>query len=290
MSFVSVAPDSASEATRTLAGIGSELSAASTAAAAPTTGVAAAAQDEVSTAIAGVFGNFGREFQALSAEAQAFHDQFVAKLAGGMGNYLSAEAANAQQILLDAVNAPANSLLGRPLAGSGATPAQYSARVFDYPTPLGPIQLTLYGEPSLPGPVTVTGGTLQVPTPFALALDALGPEANVLITLRNSSAAFTNAVQTGNPVAAAEALLETPANAASSFFFGQQTVTESYPVPSGTQYTSADISVPLGGLLTPLQPVTLTLHSSNGTVTSIPLDGTEFGGLIPAAEGLLSGS
>jgi NAD(P)-dependent dehydrogenase (short-subunit alcohol dehydrogenase family) len=129
--------------------------------------------------------------------------------------------------------------------------------------------------------VTVTGGTLQVPTPLALALDAVGPEANVLITLQNSGAAFTNAVQTGNPVAAAEALLETPANAASSFFFGQQTITESYPVPSGTQYTSADVSVPIGGLLTPLEPVTLTLHSSNGTVTSMPLDGTKFGGLIP---------
>ena len=225
---------------------------------------------------------------ALSAEAQAFHDQFVTKLAVGLCQYLSAEAANAQQTLLDAVNAPANALLGHP--GMGATPAQYSARVFDYPTPVGPISLTLYGEPSLPGPVTVTGGTLQVPTALALALDAVGPEANVLITLQNSGAAVTNAVHTGYPVAAAEALLETPANAASSFFFGQQTITESYPVPSGTQYTSADVSVPIGGLLTPLEPVTLTMHSSNGTVTSIPLDGTKFGGLISAVEGLLAGS
>jgi hypothetical protein len=118
----------------------------------------------------------------------------------------------------------------------------------------------------------------------------LGPEANVLISLGNGGAAFTNAVQTGNPLAAAEALLETPGNAASSFFFGQQTITESVPVPSGTQYTSADVSVPVGGLLAPLQPVTLTLFSSNGTVTSIPLGGTEFGGLIPGIEGALSGS
>jgi hypothetical protein len=290
MSFVSVVQDSVSEAARTLAGIGSELSAASTAAAVPTTGVAAAAQDEVSIAIAGAFGNFGQEFQALNVEAQAFHQQFVDKLAVAMGQYLSAEAANVQQTLVDVANAPAEALLGHPLNGIGATPAQYSANVFDYQTPLGPISLTLYGEPSLLGTATVTGGTLLLPTPFALALDTLGPEANVLISLGNGGAAFTNAVQTGNPLAAAEALLETPGNAASSFFFGQQTITESVPVPSGTQYTSADVSVPVGGLLAPLQPVTLTLFSSNGTVTSIPLGGTEFGGLIPAIEGALSGS
>ena len=118
MSFVSVVQDSASEAAGTLAGIGSELSAARTAAAAPTTGVAAAAEDEVSIAIARVFGNFGQEFQAVSAEAQAFHEQFVDKLAVGIGQYLSAEAANVQQTLLGAVNAPAEALLGHSLIGN----------------------------------------------------------------------------------------------------------------------------------------------------------------------------
>ncbi|OBI41195.1 PE family protein [Mycobacterium sp. E796] len=288
MSFVSVVPASASEAARTLAGIGSELNAARSSAALPTTGVVAAAQDQVSIAVAEVFGDFGQEFQALSAEAQAFHEQFVGKLAAGLGQYLSAEAANVQQTLLDAGQAPAQALLGNPLTGIGTMP--FSATVFDYPTPFGPILLTLDGDASLLGSVTVTGGTLQVPTPLALGLDALGPEANVLLTLGNGGATFANAVQTGNPVAAAQALLETPANAVSSFFFGQQTISASYPVPPGTQYTSAEISVPVGGLLAPLEPVTLTLSSSDGTVTSIPLGGTEFGGLISAVEGSRTGA
>jgi len=107
MPFVSVVQDDVSEAVRTLAGIRSELSAASSAAAVPTTGVAAEAQDEISTAIAGVFGNFGQEFQSLSAEAQAFHEQGVSTLTAGLGKYLSAEATNVQQTLLNAVNAPA---------------------------------------------------------------------------------------------------------------------------------------------------------------------------------------
>jgi hypothetical protein len=44
---------------------------------APTTGVVAAAEDEVSAAIALLFSNHAQEFQALSAQAGAFHTQFV---------------------------------------------------------------------------------------------------------------------------------------------------------------------------------------------------------------------
>jgi len=303
MSFVSVVPDAVSEAVSTLAGIGSELRAATTATAAPTTGIAAAAQDEVSIAVAGLFGDFGLEFQTLSAQAQAFHHQFVGALTAGMDQYLSAEAANAQGALLNAVNAPAETLLGHPLIGTGTAAASalrtatsaatspidpelnYS---FDYPTPFGPISLTVSGTQFL-GVADVTAGSLSVPRPIALALDAVGPAANVQSALSNGGTAFTNAVQTGNPVAAAQALVETPGNAVSGFFFGQQTITESTPVPSGTGYASADLTIPADGLLSPLQPATLTLYSTNGTETSFPLSGTELGGLLPAIGSVLSG-
>lgn len=53
------------------------LSEATAAAAIPTTQVLAAAADEVSAAIAELFGAHGQEFQALSAQASAFHDRFV---------------------------------------------------------------------------------------------------------------------------------------------------------------------------------------------------------------------
>jgi PE family len=100
MSFLIATPDLVESAAADLAGIRSSLAEAATTAAGPTTGIAAAAQDEVSLAIASMFGNFGQEFQVLSAQAQAFHEQFVSLMNAGAGAYASAEAANAAQVVL----------------------------------------------------------------------------------------------------------------------------------------------------------------------------------------------
>ncbi len=100
MSFVIAEPESVTAAAERLSGIGSNLGEATAAAAAPTTGVVAAASDEVSVAVSEVFGRFGREFQVLGAQAVAFQDQFVTLLNGGAAAYLSTEIANAQQSLL----------------------------------------------------------------------------------------------------------------------------------------------------------------------------------------------
>ena len=134
MSFVVAVPDVLGTAATDLAAIGSTLSAANAAAAAPTTGALAAAEDEVSAAIAAVFSAHGEGFQALGAQAAAFHDQFVQVLTAGVGSYVSAEAANVaaftanpaqtiQQDLLNAINAPFLTLTGRPLIGNGANGA-----------------------------------------------------------------------------------------------------------------------------------------------------------------------
>ena len=82
MSLVIATPDVMAAAATDLADIGSTLSEASAAAAAPTTGVLAAAEDEVSAAIAAVFSAHGQGFQTLSAQAAAFHRQFVQALSG----------------------------------------------------------------------------------------------------------------------------------------------------------------------------------------------------------------
>ena len=83
MSFVIAAPEAVTAAAGNLAGIGSTLGEATAAAAAPTTGVAAAAADEVSIALSEIFGTYGQQFQALSAQASAFHNEFVSLLNGG---------------------------------------------------------------------------------------------------------------------------------------------------------------------------------------------------------------
>jgi PE family len=285
MSFVTVATGAVSEAAKTLEGIGSGLSSARTAAAAPTAGIAAAAQDEVSAAIAKLFSGFGQEFQAVSAQAQAFHDQFVSTLGAGSNQYAIAEA-NTQQALLNAVNAPTEALLGQPLIGTGlgggALPAQaVSFPAINYPTPIGPILLTLYGDQTVPpvGPVSITSGSLQVPTPITLGLDAISPVLNVGLAFQNGSSAFTTALQTGNTTAAITALAETPLNAASGFFIGGQNINGTASIPAYTGYSGVGYKIPVGGLFSPVQPVTLTLFGSDGSQTSFPLTGTKFGGI-----------
>lgn len=119
MSFVNVAPEMVAAAVEDLAGIGSSISAANAAAVALTTDVVPAAADEVSAAIAALFGSHAREYQAISAQSAAFHERLVQTLRSGASAYLGTELANAQQNLLNAVNGPTQAWLGRPLIGNG---------------------------------------------------------------------------------------------------------------------------------------------------------------------------
>lgn len=109
MSFLVAALDGVADAAGSLAGIGSALGEATTAAAIPTTSLEAAAADDVSIAISQTFGACGEQFQALSAQAAALHENFVA------------ERANAQQGLLNAVNVPtgANTAFAEAIGGPG---------------------------------------------------------------------------------------------------------------------------------------------------------------------------
>src|SRR5215472_13717984 len=113
MSYVIAAPELMASAATDLATIGSTLNVANAAAAVPTTGVLAAAEDEVSAAIAELFAGHGRAYQALSTQVATFHRQFVQAVTAGAGSYLSAEAANvaaftvnpAQSVVQDLLNA-----------------------------------------------------------------------------------------------------------------------------------------------------------------------------------------
>ncbi|VBA53729.1 Triacylglycerol lipase [Mycobacterium pseudokansasii] len=72
MSFLLAEPQLVAAAATDLAGIGSTISAANTAAEAATTGVIPAALDEVSAALASLFSAHGQAYQALSAQAARF--------------------------------------------------------------------------------------------------------------------------------------------------------------------------------------------------------------------------
>lgn len=110
MSFVVAVPESVTAAAENLAEIGATLADATAAASASTTGVAVAAADEVSAAVAQLFGSYGRDFQSVSAQAAAFHADFVRVLNGGAEAYLSTEIANAETVLTESFTTPAQAL------------------------------------------------------------------------------------------------------------------------------------------------------------------------------------
>lgn len=80
----------------------------------------------MSAQVAAFLGNFGQEYQLLSVQAEAFHEQFVYMLNAGAEAYLNTEAANAEQNLLNAVNAGAASTLNAGQAVS-LLPGQLAA-------------------------------------------------------------------------------------------------------------------------------------------------------------------
>lgn len=150
MSFVLVAPEILETVAADVAQIGAAVRAGNLAAAIPTTELAAAGGDEVSAAIAALFGAHAHEYQVVAAQAAAYHEQFMHKLSGAAASYAGAEATIAAslgsavshgfqtfvyapvhtageawinsptgQLLDPAVNAPTNMLFGRDLIGNG---------------------------------------------------------------------------------------------------------------------------------------------------------------------------
>ncbi|MCV6969477.1 PE family protein, partial [Mycobacterium bohemicum] len=132
------APEALAAASADLSGIGEAISQATASWAPATTDIAAAAADEVSAAIARLFGTYAQTYQELGAQASAFQQQFVRTLGAGAGTYAAAEAANGsllqtlletpqlqnlEQSLLAEVNGPSLALTGRPLIGNGTNGA-----------------------------------------------------------------------------------------------------------------------------------------------------------------------
>ncbi|MDD4866149.1 MAG: PE-PPE domain-containing protein, partial [Mycobacterium sp.] len=92
MTSLTAEPQLMAMAAADAAAIRSAIDDAKSAAAMQTTSLAAAAEDEVSAVTAAFFGSFGQEYQALLAQATAFHEQFVAALTAAGNAYAQAEA------------------------------------------------------------------------------------------------------------------------------------------------------------------------------------------------------
>jgi hypothetical protein len=136
MSFLLAEPQVMAAAAAELEGIGSALGAASAAAAGPTSTVLAAAGDEVSAAIADLFGGYGQEYQVLLRRVSVFQNQFQQSLAAAGNAYVQAEAAGAAA-LQGALGVP-----GAQAAAPAATLPPFSAN---------PVQL-IFGGTGVPIP------------------------------------------------------------------------------------------------------------------------------------------
>ncbi len=162
-------PDLMSTAAADLAEIRSAIGAASTTTAGPTTGLVAAAGDEISAAVAKLFSAYGQEARALIDQASAFHDEFTRVLAAGGFAYAETEIANAAAAAkgaLSSITAPIQSLLG---GGSGG--AVVAAGVTgSATTSASPLVQAL----AAPGrTITILMGASGYPTPSQLYIDTL---------------------------------------------------------------------------------------------------------------------
>lgn len=95
MSFVITDPDAMATAADELQGIGAELAATNASVAVPTTGVLAPGTDSVSLRTAAFLDAQAAQYQALSAQAELFHTQFVQTLITAKNAYAETEMANA---------------------------------------------------------------------------------------------------------------------------------------------------------------------------------------------------
>ncbi|MGV7673146.1 PE family protein [Mycobacterium persicum] len=129
MTHLIAAPEMMVSAATNAVEIGSAITAAGATAAGSTTNVLAAAADEVSAAIAKLFGTYGQQLQAALTQATAFHDQFVQTLAGAATTYAQAEAANAAAVVnaLGGINAQVQSLLAPAVPNAAAGPTVMAA-------------------------------------------------------------------------------------------------------------------------------------------------------------------
>ncbi len=127
MSVMVVATDVLETAAADAAQIGSAVTAGNLAAAIPTTELAAAGADEVSAAIAALFGAHAQDYQAAAARAATYSEQFVRTLSAAASSYAATEAGIATSL---------QGPLGAATAAPQAGPINTVVQAFDN-SPLG---------------------------------------------------------------------------------------------------------------------------------------------------------
>ncbi len=213
MSYVNAAPEYVAAAATDLANIGSTISSANSAAVGPTSGVLAAGADEVSATVAALFDAHAQAYQALSAQAAYFHEQFVQLLNVGASHYAQAEAANAsplqtvEQGVLSVAAAPTGQTLtaAQSAIGSAASVGSVASS----------LPATVAGAAAAPAPAATAGYVTLAGSPAPVALATLSTPAAAAPAAVSTPAAPLHAVTANYATAAsaAPAAVSTPAAA-----------------------------------------------------------------------------
>jgi PE-PPE domain/PE family len=274
--------------------IRSAIAAAKAAAAGPTTGMAAAAADEVSAATAKLFGTYAQAYQSVLARAGVFHEEFAAALASAGNAYAQAEAANASAIsgALRTLTSPIQSLLGDATAAPATTVAAGTAAPImkALADPVGTVTTLVLGASGLPipPPAYIAGIPPKYIDPFFGAGTNVGvntPEGLYPLT-GVKSLTFDASVSQGLTILNnAIQSLATPGNTINVFGYSQSAAIVSLEMqalnptntpggsllPSGVHLNVTlvgDVSNPNGGALTRFPGLSLTsLGFTFGTAT-----------------------
>jgi hypothetical protein len=156
MDFLVTAPEMLASTAADVEDIGSAITDANASAAGPTTGLVAAAEDEVSQAIAKLFGGYGQQYHAVLTQAAAFHDEFAQALAAARNAYAQAEATNAALLnggtsnALNALGTSVQTLLGRTPTTGGSS--GMNALISVVRTSGDPLVALVMGGTGNPGP------------------------------------------------------------------------------------------------------------------------------------------
>ncbi len=146
-------PQSIAAAAADVAEIRSAIGAVNAAAAGQTTGLVAAAQDEVSAATARLFSSYAQEYQAVIKQAAAFHEQFTQALAAGGLAYAETEIANAAATSKGALGSITQSLMGGTAASATVAIGGAAAPIIKaLSDPVGTVTTLVLGASGLPIP------------------------------------------------------------------------------------------------------------------------------------------
>ena len=139
MTSLTAQPQLLTSAAADTAQISSAISAAKSAAAGRTTGLVAAAEDEVSALTTTLFNTYAQEYHGLLSQATAFHDEFAQLLATAGNTYAGAEsevaallgpaAANPGVAITQAADPPVNAILIMTGSGTAVPSTTYMTNV-----------------------------------------------------------------------------------------------------------------------------------------------------------------